>query len=114
MIRLEGVSYATPPRPGEGERRILLDRVEFSASPGSSHLLLGPNGSGKTTLIRILSGLREPTDGRYLLRGARPAISFRHGGGRDRVRPRVARDLPARGARANRGGAPRVLSRAVP
>ena len=69
MIRLEGVSYATPPRPGEGERRILLDRVEFSASPGSSHLLLGPNGSGKTTLIRILSGLREPTDGRYLLEG---------------------------------------------
>jgi len=62
VIRLEAVSYA-----GGGEGRTLLGPVEFSASAGSSHLLLGPNGSGKTTLIRILAGLREPSSGRYLL-----------------------------------------------
>ena len=58
MIRLEDVSFRT-----------LLGPLDFAASPGSSHLLLGPNGSGKTTLIRILAGLHEPTTGRYLLDG---------------------------------------------
>jgi len=58
MIRLEGVSYRT-----------ILVSVDFSAMPGSSHLLLGPNGSGKTTLIRILAGLHEPTAGGFRLDG---------------------------------------------
>jgi energy-coupling factor transport system ATP-binding protein len=58
VIRLEGVAY-----------KHLLGPLDFSAAPGSSHLLLGPNGSGKTTLIRILAGLKEPTAGRYLLGG---------------------------------------------
>jgi len=47
--------------------------VEFSAFPGSSHLLLGPNGSGKTTLIRILAGLREPSSGPLSPRARRGA-----------------------------------------
>jgi energy-coupling factor transport system ATP-binding protein len=67
VIRLEAVSYVTPSSSGGGARGTLLGPVEFSAFPGSSHLLLGPNGSGKTTLIRILAGLREPSSGRYLL-----------------------------------------------
>ena len=69
MIRLEGAAYAAPPPPGGGESKHLLGPLDFSAAPGSSHLLLGPNGSGKTTLIRILAGLKEPTAGRYLLDG---------------------------------------------
>jgi len=69
VIRLEGAAYAAPPPPGGGESKLLLGPVDFSAAPGSSHLLLGPNGSGKTTLIRILAGLKEPSAGRYLLAG---------------------------------------------
>jgi len=69
MIRLEGLSYETPPPPGGGESKRLLGPIEFTAAAGSSHLLLGPNGSGKTTLIRIAAGLRAPTSGRYLLDG---------------------------------------------
>src|SRR2546428_2074044 len=68
MIHLEGISYTAVP-PGGGAGRPLLGPVDFTASPGSSHLLLGPNGSGKTTLIRILAGLKAPTAGRYLLDG---------------------------------------------
>src|SRR5688500_19130492 len=33
--------------------------------------MLGPNGSGKTTLLRLLSGTRQPTAGRVLLRERR-------------------------------------------
>jgi len=66
VIRLQEVSFAAPAPPG-GEARLLLGPVDFAASPGSSHLLLGSNGSGKTTLIRILAGLQPPSAGRYLL-----------------------------------------------
>ncbi len=69
MIRLEGISCRTPPPAGGGEGRALLQAIDFSAAPGSSHLLLGANGSGKTTLIRILAGLGSPSSGRYLLGG---------------------------------------------
>ena len=69
MIRLEEVSYVTPPPPGGSEGKALLGPIDFAASPGSSHLLLGPNGSGKSTLIRILAGLNAPSAGRYLLEG---------------------------------------------
>src|SRR6266850_6941759 len=68
MIRLEGIAFAAAPA-GGGAGRPLLGPVDFAAPPGSSHLLLGPNGSGKTTLIRILSGLKSPSAGRYLLGG---------------------------------------------
>src|SRR2546428_2749281 len=68
MIHLEGISYTAVP-PGGGAGRPLLGPVDFTAPPGSSHLLLGPNGSGKTTLIRILACLKAPSSGRYLLGG---------------------------------------------
>jgi energy-coupling factor transport system ATP-binding protein len=67
VIRLTEVSFVAPAPPGGGPPRHLLGPVDFTASPGSSHLLLGSNGSGKTTLIRILAGLQEPSEGRYLL-----------------------------------------------
>jgi len=68
MIRLEGITYTVVP-PGGGAGKHLLGPVDFTAPPGSSHLLLGPNGSGKTTLIRILACLKAPSSGRYLLGG---------------------------------------------
>lgn len=41
-----------------------LDRLSFTVSRGEAVGLLGPNGSGKTTTIRILLGLRQPSEGR--------------------------------------------------
>ena len=71
MIRLLGATFLAPPSPGggAGSRRRILGPVDFTASPGTSHLLLGQNGSGKTTLIRILAGLTAPSSGEFSLDG---------------------------------------------
>jgi simple sugar transport system ATP-binding protein len=44
-----------------------LDRVGFSARPGSVHGILGENGAGKSTLMRILFGLDQPDTGTVLI-----------------------------------------------
>ncbi|MGP3698503.1 sugar ABC transporter ATP-binding protein [Rhodobacter sp. NSM] len=52
-----------------------LDRVDFSASSGEVHALLGENGAGKSTLIKILTGAYRPDAGEIRLEGRR--VSFR-------------------------------------
>ncbi len=41
----------------------VLDRVSFTASPGTILTLLGPSGCGKSTLLRVVAGLLSPTAG---------------------------------------------------
>src|SRR5438045_2928501 len=48
---------------------IALDDVSMSVSPGEVMCLLGDNGAGKSTLIKILSGVHQPTHGRFLFEG---------------------------------------------
>lgn len=47
----------------EGAPLPVLDRVSFSAEPGSFVALLGPSGCGKSTLLRLLAGLDHPSSG---------------------------------------------------
>jgi len=54
----------------EGAPLIILDRLDFSASPGESVAVLGASGSGKSTLLGLLAGLDVPTSGKVLLDGA--------------------------------------------
>src|ERR1700721_3042961 len=46
-----------------------LDRVTFSAEPGSVHALIGENGAGKSTLLKILGGIYQPDSGRLIVGG---------------------------------------------
>ena len=46
-----------------------LDRVTFSAEPGSVHALVGENGAGKSTLLRILGGIYQPDSGSLIIGG---------------------------------------------
>jgi ABC-type multidrug transport system ATPase subunit len=41
----------------------LLDRVSFSAKPGTLTAVIGPSGSGKSTLLRAIVGATRPTKG---------------------------------------------------
>ncbi len=45
------------------------DHVDFEASAGEVHALLGENGAGKTTLSHVLTGLYRPDEGEIFLHG---------------------------------------------
>lgn len=54
-------------------RRLVLDRVSFTARPGRVTAFLGPNGAGKSSTLRILLGLDRPDAGSALVAGRRYA-----------------------------------------
>src|SRR3989442_9158909 len=48
---------------------IALKDISMSVQAGEVMCLLGDNGAGKSTLIKILSGVHQPSAGRYLFEG---------------------------------------------
>lgn len=44
-------------------KRLALDGVSFTVSPGQCTILLGPNGAGKTTLFSLITRLYDSRDG---------------------------------------------------
>ena len=45
-------------------RRLLLEGIRLRIPPGSFMGVLGPSGAGKTMLLRLLGGIRPPSNGR--------------------------------------------------
>ena len=62
MIAVEGLTLR--------QGAFALELVSFTVPRGSYAVLTGATGSGKTTLLESLVGLRRPSAGRVLLRGA--------------------------------------------
>ncbi len=55
----------------------LLRTVDLHVEPGRLTAIVGPNGAGKSTLLALLSGERQPQQGRVLLDGvALPRIAL--------------------------------------
>ncbi|HLZ60613.1 MAG TPA: ATP-binding cassette domain-containing protein [Ktedonosporobacter sp.] len=48
---------------------VALKDISMSVHAGEVMCLLGDNGAGKSTLIKILSGVHQPSQGRYLVEG---------------------------------------------
>jgi ABC-2 type transport system ATP-binding protein/lipopolysaccharide transport system ATP-binding protein len=47
-----------------------LNEVSFELRDGERFALIGPNGAGKTTLLKVLAGVFEPTQGRFVSSGS--------------------------------------------
>lgn len=63
-IRLEGLRYEYPARPGE-----VLSGFDLELARGERVALVGPSGSGKSTVVALLLGLVVPQGGRILVDG---------------------------------------------
>jgi iron complex transport system ATP-binding protein len=59
-VRFDAVSLW---RSSHGERKTILDSIDWTAEAGQHWGIVGPNGAGKTTLLRIASAQMRPSRG---------------------------------------------------
>ncbi len=48
------------------QRKVILDRANFTVEQGQSLGILAANGTGKTTLINMMAGLEKPDEGKII------------------------------------------------
>jgi len=58
-----------------------VDGISFAIKRGTCLGLLGPNGAGKTTTVEILEGIKQPSSGAVLYKGAPLGSAFHHEAG---------------------------------
>ncbi len=64
-VEFRDVSYTYP-----GAEQPVLNRVSFTAAPGTTTAIIGATGSGKSTLVGLIPRLYSPTSGTVLVGGA--------------------------------------------
>lgn len=82
-LSFEHVSFSYDEDGEASKRRIILDDVSFTASPGEIVAIVGATGMGKSTLVSLISRFYDPGAGRITLDG------------------KDLRDLPLRELRSN-------------
>jgi ABC-type nitrate/sulfonate/bicarbonate transport system ATPase subunit len=70
-LHIRAVSKSFPAPDDGSTRRLVLDAISLSLSPGEMVALVGPSGCGKSTLLRLIAGLDSPDSGELLI-GSEP------------------------------------------
>ena len=66
MFRCENLGFSYDAETSDNPR-FVFKGLEFNISRGDKVALIGYNGLGKTTIMRIIAGLRKPTEGKAVL-----------------------------------------------
>ncbi|MGJ8624456.1 MAG: ABC transporter ATP-binding protein [Yoonia sp.] len=66
MIRFENLTKTFNLR---GQRKVVIDDLNFELPSGKSLALLGRNGAGKSTLLQMIAGTMRPDSGRIISDG---------------------------------------------
>jgi len=66
MLKLENISYSYI---DGGNKRTILENINYEFEKGKFYTILGPSGSGKTTLLSIIAGLDRPESGKVYYDG---------------------------------------------
>jgi iron complex transport system ATP-binding protein len=64
LLRVDDIRFGYGPK---GGAPLVLDGVSMFVRRGGLVGVLGPNGAGKSTLLRLMSGTRQPSNGRVWL-----------------------------------------------
>src|SRR5690606_38045547 len=64
IVEFRNVTFAYP-----GAEEPVLDRVSFTARPGTTTAIIGSTGSGKSTLLSLIPRLYDATSGQVLVGG---------------------------------------------
>lgn len=63
-IEFKDVTFTYP-----GTDKLILNKVNFTITPGKHYAFVGENGAGKTTVIKLLTGQYQNYEGEILLNG---------------------------------------------
>ena len=66
MLKLENINYSYI---DGGNKRTILENVNYEFEKGKFYTILGPSGSGKTTLLSLIAGLDRPESGKIYYDG---------------------------------------------
>ena len=62
VLIAEGITHRFDPKEPP-----IVDGVELTVNVNERIAITGPSGAGKSTLLHILSGLKNPTEGRVMV-----------------------------------------------
>lgn len=66
MLKLENINYSYI---DGGNKRTILENINYEFEKGKFYTILGPSGSGKTTLLSLIAGLDRPESGKIYYDG---------------------------------------------
>jgi len=69
MLELKNLYFTVQESDERGEKRNIIDGINFTFEDGKFYAITGPNGSGKTTLAKLIMGVNSASQGAIIFNG---------------------------------------------